>query len=193
MAQVKIGSNPTNIKKASLLELESANQGLLLPRLQDTSLINLLSPPDGMLIYIISPVNGQHLYVRHYSKWMELGASVDNSLQTDTATGFIIPIAIYQAVVSTTTFPALPAPYPGDGHVTFTNNEVVKLVFTLKGAKPGDAIAVTPSDTFNDSLFIAKAKVTGSDTVEITVVNGISAIVTPPSLRLTLAVLRKKS
>ncbi|WP_225155078.1 hypothetical protein, partial [Bradyrhizobium sp. NBAIM08] len=50
-AQLKVGDNPTNIQKSSILELESSRQGLLLPRLADTVAINALTPPDGMIIY----------------------------------------------------------------------------------------------------------------------------------------------
>src|SRR5213592_3977708 len=53
-AQLKIGDNPTNIQKSSILELESSRQGLLLPRLADTAAINALTPPDGMIIYLNS-------------------------------------------------------------------------------------------------------------------------------------------
>src|SRR5882762_9532014 len=51
-AQLKVGDNPTNIQKSSILELESSRQGLLLPRLADTVAINALNPPDGMIIYL---------------------------------------------------------------------------------------------------------------------------------------------
>src|SRR6478735_3322222 len=51
-AQLKVGDNPTNIQKSSILELESTRQGLLLPRLTDTAAINSLTPPDGMIIYL---------------------------------------------------------------------------------------------------------------------------------------------
>lgn len=51
-AQLKVGDNPTNIQKSSILELESSRQGLLLPRLDDTAAINALNPPDGMIIYL---------------------------------------------------------------------------------------------------------------------------------------------
>jgi hypothetical protein len=38
-AQLKIGDKPTNIQKLSILELESSCQGLLLPRLANTTAI----------------------------------------------------------------------------------------------------------------------------------------------------------
>jgi hypothetical protein len=69
-SQLKIGSNPTQIQKSSLLELESDRQGLLLPRLADTTTINTLTPPDGMLIYLSSPsAAGNGLYIRKAGIW----------------------------------------------------------------------------------------------------------------------------
>jgi len=62
-AQVKIGTNGNIIAPASILELESNNQGLLLPRLADTAAINALNPPNGMLIYL-TKVPSVGLYVR---------------------------------------------------------------------------------------------------------------------------------
>ncbi len=74
-AQIKIGTDGANINPASLLELESANQGLLLPRMTDTIAINALNPPNGMLIYLLkSPAVG--LYVRRVSGWEYLTGSL---------------------------------------------------------------------------------------------------------------------
>lgn len=68
LAQVKIGTNPDQVRPSSLLELESQTKGLLLPRLQDTVAINALNPSDGMLIYLEkTPKNG--LYVRRNGIW----------------------------------------------------------------------------------------------------------------------------
>ena len=67
-AQVKIGTNPEQVQRSSLLELESQTKGLLLPRLLDTAAINALNPSDGMLIYLEkTPKNG--LYVRRNGVW----------------------------------------------------------------------------------------------------------------------------
>ncbi len=49
--QLKLGNFPNLMQKSAVLELNSANQGLLLARIADTALINVLAPPDGMLIY----------------------------------------------------------------------------------------------------------------------------------------------
>jgi len=69
-SQLKIGTNPTVINKSSILELESDRQGFLLPRLTDTTQINGLTPPDGMLIYLASPAgSGRGLYIRKSGIW----------------------------------------------------------------------------------------------------------------------------
>ncbi|RZK46662.1 MAG: hypothetical protein EOO94_02310, partial [Pedobacter sp.] len=49
--QLKLGNNPYTVHKSAVLELNSTNQGLLLVRISDTNLINIMAPPDGMLIY----------------------------------------------------------------------------------------------------------------------------------------------
>ena len=49
--QLRLGDNPYGVEKSAVLELSSNNQGLLLPRISDTTSINSLNPPDGMMIY----------------------------------------------------------------------------------------------------------------------------------------------
>jgi hypothetical protein len=68
-AQLKVGDNPTNIQKASILELESSRQGLLLPRLSDTTAINSLNPPDGMIIYLNTD---KSLRLRSNGSWKKI-------------------------------------------------------------------------------------------------------------------------
>lgn len=93
-AQLKVGENPTVIQKSSILELESTRQGLLLPRLSDTASINLLSPPNGMLIYLTSD---NSLRIRSAGAWKKLAsmaeASANWALQgnsgTDSAANFL--------------------------------------------------------------------------------------------------------
>jgi len=74
-AQLKVGDNPTNIQRSAVLELESQRQGLLLPRLQDTTAINALSPLDGMIIYFsdgVTPGPNRGLYVRKFGHWEKM-------------------------------------------------------------------------------------------------------------------------
>jgi len=93
-AQLKVGDNPTNIQKSSVLELESTRQGLLLPRLTDTAAINLLTPPDGMIIFLTSD---KSLRLRSNGSWKKIADlsdaasnwSLTGNSGTDSALNFI--------------------------------------------------------------------------------------------------------
>jgi hypothetical protein len=93
-AQLKIGDNPTSIQKSSILELESSRQGLLLPRLTDTTAINSLNPPDGMIIYLTAD---NSLRIRSNNAWKKLASMADATANwsltgnsgTDSANNFI--------------------------------------------------------------------------------------------------------
>ena len=51
-AQLKVGDNPTTINSSAILEIESTNQGLLLPRMTTAQRdANILSPIAGLVIY----------------------------------------------------------------------------------------------------------------------------------------------
>ncbi|RFS24761.1 hypothetical protein DVR12_06075 [Chitinophaga silvatica] len=79
-AQLKVGSNPTNIQKNAILELESKKQGLLLPRLDDFNGINGMGIPvkDGMLVYKMNAVDGvEGLYIRQAGAWVLLASAAD--------------------------------------------------------------------------------------------------------------------
>ena len=75
-AQLKVGDNPGTINKASVLELESGRQGLLLPRIADTTLSPLNTAPDGMIIYF---TGNQSLLVRRSGHWSRLADSLSIS------------------------------------------------------------------------------------------------------------------
>lgn len=93
-AQLKVGDNPTNIQKSSILELESTRQGLLLPRLADTAAINALTPPDGMIIYLNTD---KSLRLRSNGSWKKIADlseatsnwSLKGNAGTDPATQFL--------------------------------------------------------------------------------------------------------
>jgi hypothetical protein len=67
--QLRLGSNPYTVVKSAVLELQSTNQGLLLSRISDTTLINVLSPPDGMLIYFIP---AKQVMIRANGSWQPM-------------------------------------------------------------------------------------------------------------------------
>jgi hypothetical protein len=67
--QLRLGDNPYSVEKSAVLELSSNNQGLLLPRISDTTSINLLNPPDGMVIYFTPD---KRLLLRSNGYWKEM-------------------------------------------------------------------------------------------------------------------------
>lgn len=67
--QLRLGNNPYTVEKSAVLELQSNNQGLLFPRIADTLLINVLTPPDGMVIYFVP---AKQLLVRANGSWQSL-------------------------------------------------------------------------------------------------------------------------
>ncbi|HVI45386.1 MAG TPA: hypothetical protein VM802_10965 [Chitinophaga sp.] len=78
-AQLKVGSNPSQINKSSILELESTRQGLLLPRIPGANLTSapLNTAPDGMIIYVTDSAS---LFIRKYGIWQRMSVdSVANS------------------------------------------------------------------------------------------------------------------
>jgi len=98
-AQLKVGDNPTNIQRSAVLELESTRQGLLLPRLTDTTAINALSPLDGMIIYFsdgVTPGPNRGLYVRKFGHWERMAdASVASGNWTLTGNAGTNPATNY--------------------------------------------------------------------------------------------------
>lgn len=72
-AQLKVGKNPTSIERSAILDLDADKQGLLLPRLADTTGINTLTPPDGMVIYVTTGSKG--FYVRNNGHWEKMAYS----------------------------------------------------------------------------------------------------------------------
>jgi hypothetical protein len=89
-AQVKIGNNPSSINTNSILELESSNQGMLIPRVALTSADNALplsAHVEGMIIYNTATAGSEPnevvpgLYYNNGTKWLTFNASTStNSL-----------------------------------------------------------------------------------------------------------------
>ncbi|MBS1621976.1 MAG: hypothetical protein JSS80_10115 [Bacteroidetes bacterium] len=69
--QLRLGDNPYTVEKSAVLDLVSTNQGLLLPRITDTTLIDVLNPPNGMIIYFV-PTN--KLLIRTNSQWQPIAS-----------------------------------------------------------------------------------------------------------------------
>lgn len=79
--QLKLGDNPSMVQKSALLELESKSQGLLLPRISDTSLATMKTAPDGMIIFLTLT---NSLCVRVNNGWQPLYTQL---LKTTNAAG----------------------------------------------------------------------------------------------------------
>ncbi len=96
-AQFKVGDNPTDVHPAAALQVESANQGVLLPRINDTAVVPLPLSPNGMIIYYTDTFNAginAGLYVRRAGRWYRMetagsGWQLTGNAGTDTAVNFI--------------------------------------------------------------------------------------------------------
>lgn len=130
-AQLKIGDNPTSIQKSSILELESSRQGLLLPRLADTAAINLLNPPDGMIIYLNTD---KSLRLRSNGAWKKIADlseatnnwSLTGNSGTNPATNFIGTVDGQPLVIRTDNTERLRVDATGNVGIG-TNNPTAKL------------------------------------------------------------------
>jgi predicted ribosome-associated RNA-binding protein Tma20 len=130
-AQLKVGDNPTNIQKSSILELESSRQGLLLPRLADTVAINALAPPDGMIIYLNTD---KSLRLRSNGVWKKIADlsdatsnwSLKGNSGTNPATEFIGTVDGQPLVIRTDNAERLRIDAAGNVGIG-TNNPTAKL------------------------------------------------------------------
>ncbi|NLR80087.1 hypothetical protein [Chitinophaga eiseniae] len=144
-AQLKVGKNPTSIQKSAILELESDKQGLLLPRVADTTLMTALNPPDGMIIYwTATGVEG--FYVRHNYKWERMATKASS---WDLLGNFITD-ATTQFVGSTNNVPFVLRGNNKEGLRIDDGNVIVKNDLTLSGITAGantlmDAVIVDPT------------------------------------------------
>lgn len=74
--QLKLGTTPTVINRSALLELESAKQGLLLPRITDTLQSSMMTAPDGMVIFLVSD---RSFRVRSNGYWAKAGTAASGT------------------------------------------------------------------------------------------------------------------
>ncbi|MBS1595132.1 MAG: hypothetical protein JST90_12500 [Bacteroidetes bacterium] len=51
-AQMKLGDNPNTINASAILEMESTNKGLLLPRMTHQQMASITTPVPGMVVYV---------------------------------------------------------------------------------------------------------------------------------------------
>ena len=141
-AQLKVGKNPTKIEKSAILELESDKQGLLLPRVADTSLMTSLNPPDGMIIYW-TQTGKQGFYVRHNYEWEKMSTKSSSwdllgNYVADAATQFIGSTNPIPFVMKGNNVEGIRI---DNGNVTLSNNVTLSGI-TAGGATLMDAVIV---------------------------------------------------
>lgn len=137
-AQIKIGTNGATIAPSSLLELESASQGLLLPRLADTVAINLLNPPNGMLIYM-TKVPAVGLYVRKVTGWEYLTGSLggNGNFNSLTVAGTITAGNFRGPLTGNATTATTAVGFSGSLFGDVTGTQVATVVSTVAGFSSG--------------------------------------------------------
>ncbi len=131
-AQVKIGDNHENLNSNSLLELESTNKGILMPRLALTSTSSfapLASHVAGMLVYNTATANDVQpgLYINDGTRWISMVVAVNPVGTVITKASNAVPSGYLYCngqAVSRTTYAALFADIGttygvGDGSTTF--------------------------------------------------------------------------
>ena len=102
-AQMKIGNNPTTINSASLLELETTNQGFVLPRVSITDVSAAAPLPAGLLTGTVvyntnagtTGGSGVGIYIWDGTQWVILstGTSVNSSAWLLTGNSGLSPSA----------------------------------------------------------------------------------------------------
>jgi len=98
-AQIKIGENPKSINADAVLDVESSNKGILLPRIalsSTTSASPLKNFTSGMVVYNTSSSNDltPGLYYSDGTKWIKGNTTISN-------TGFLIGAQSYLETVAT--------------------------------------------------------------------------------------------
>ncbi len=86
--QVKIGDNPQNLNQASILELESSTKALVITRVNDVQMNNIV-PLRGALVY-----NTDHDCIHYYdgTRWVNICEEFDNTFTVSTRADYLRPI-----------------------------------------------------------------------------------------------------
>ena len=153
--QLRLGKNPFTVEKSAVLELQSDNQGLLLSRITDTTSINFLSPPDGMMIYF-APT--KRVLVRTNGYWQSLPTIIDTSSISN----------FYQKTRSL---------FSGTAPVTF-NNATGQIGITQASASTNGYLSSTDWNTFNNkAASFATGNLTETGSGILTIAGGTNAVV----------------
>ena len=95
--QVKIGDNPQNLNQASILELESITKALVITRVNDVQMNNIV-PLRGALVY-----NTDHDCIHYYdgTRWVNICEEFDNTFTVSTRADYFSTINPAQSKDST--------------------------------------------------------------------------------------------
>lgn len=145
-AQVKVGNNPTTINANSVLEMESTNKGMLLPRLglsSTSSFAPLAAHVAGMTVYNTATAGDvtPGFYYNDGSKWVRI-ASLSGATPLNTTAGPLMTVtngtgATFTAMgvaVDTTALKAFISSAIQNGAITGKNTTAGSLITVTNGA-----------------------------------------------------------
>ena len=178
-AQVKIGNNPTVVTPGALLDLESTDKALLLPRVATTSAIAI--PVDGMLVYDISSHCVKSYENNAWSTCLSYGEAIPQGIVVNCPTSALNG-SYYQnaATGSGTTFTLV---YMNN---SFTPQQIspASTDITLSGASAGLTVGTPSSTSFtlaSGASFTVTYPITGTPT------GGIANVFTATFAKLNLS------
>ncbi len=171
-AQVKIGDNPTQITPSAILELNSTNQGFLMPRLTDWQIDAVFGSniPDGMMVYYDKGNDDSSgVYLRQDGKWSKITTSENQNLNLWSRSGNTIQPgtpdtlgtlnASDMRIITNNTERIL---LTSDGLVRFTVDSVaINGRLSVTGAVRMDSVL-----RINDTLFAEGARIHNQATIE---------------------------
>lgn len=195
-AQIKIGDNPTVINSSAIMEIESANKGFLLPRLQLANVSQpapLLQHVAGMIIYNTTTLNGltAGCYYNDGTKWIAITSSTvtgllsaDNGLTNVAGVvklggNLIQPTVLTTTVINTLAVKGLAAGNTTDGDFVIIDKVtgVLKTIpySVIENAinKKVDSNPVITAGTNTKITYDAKGLVTKGENAAITDIQGL--------------------
>lgn len=140
-AQIKVGNNPTSINTNSVLEMESTNKGMLLPRLaltNTTAASPLIAHVAGMTVYNTATAGDvtPGFYYNNGTVWVRVGSATASN---NTTSGQLITITNGAGA----TFTAMTVAVDTTALKTFISNAVQTGSITGKNTTAGSLVTVT--------------------------------------------------
>ncbi len=155
--QLKLGNKPTYIERSAVLHLDSKDQGLLLTRVSDTTAINSLDPPDGMIIYFTDDASSMPygfnagVYQRKDGHWQKLGIRIDTAVDhTQSAIKFTHENGklVLHLPNATTNLRGVVS----SGRQSFSGRKTFNDSVRIKNLHPGSVIFIRDDDNVNNNV-----------------------------------------